>query len=150
MSGEEDFIGLGDAEDFVGFENASDQESDESLDPSEISLATFHKLLECYPATVRAVYRHKAIKKAVPQPTKGEKKRAQREANTSEPVYKEPTEDDLDKSQKKYVDAETDKFLQLNEWRYVSFPAVLKERDGTAEGRFMDKVELMKVMDWKT
>lgn len=150
MSGEEDFIALGDADDYVGFENASDEESDESFDPSDMTLATFHKLLECYPGTVQAVYRRKAIKKAVPQPTKGAKKRAQREANTTEPVYKEPTEDDLDKSQKNYVDSETDKFLQLNDWRYDSFPAVLKERDATAEGKFMDKVELMKVMEWKT
>lgn len=148
-AGEEDFIPLGGEGEDITFEEASDEESDESFDPSEMSLATFHKLLDCYPTTVEKVYRQKAINKVVPQPTKGEKKRAQRAANTTEPVFKKPSDDDLDKSQRKYVDSEMDKFLQLNRWRFEEFPAVMKER-AAGEGRYLGKDEIIKVMDWKT
>ena len=157
MPEEEDFIALGgeDAADMAEFEDASDQEEDdESFDPSEITLSTFHRLLGHYEATVGKVYRQKAINKVVPQPTKGEKKRAQRLAGTTEPVFKPPTEADLDRGQRKYVESEMDKFVQLDRWRYEEFPGIMKERYTSAgegeEGRYMDKNEIVRVMEWKT
>lgn len=142
---EEDFIPLGEADNFVGFDNASD----DSLDPSAITLATFHRLLDRYPATARAEYRQKMVRKVLPQPTKGEKKRALRDAATTTSVFKEPSEVDLDSSQVKYVEAETARFEELDRWRFVGFPRVLRERRDAGE-RFVDKEELVMVMDWKT
>lgn len=157
MSEEEDFIPLGgeEAADMADFETTSDQdEAEETFDPSEITLSTFHRLLDHYEATVEKVFRQRAINKVVPQPTKGEKKRAQRQAGTTEPVFKPPTEEDLDKSQRKYVDTETDKFVQLNRWRFGEFPDIMKERYSGAgegeEGRYLDKNEIVRVMEWKT
>lgn len=148
---EQDFISLGgDADDTADFETTGDQEDEDSFNPAQMTLSTFHYLLEHYPATAEKVYRQKAINKAVPQPTKGDKKRAQRRAGTDEPVFRPPGEDDLDKSQKRYVDGETRKFCELSQWRFEAFPEVMRERQVSGNGRFMDKDEVVRVMEWKT
>ena len=153
MTTEEDFIPLTAASDSETdpFQAASDAEKEDSttFNPTTITLSTFHDLLTYYHATAEKFYKRRAVLKCVPQPTKGEKKRAQRASGLTKPIYKEPTEADLDKSQERYVQKEMEGFWGLDEWRYTSFPGVMKERLEKGDAG-LDKDEIVRVMEWKT
>ncbi|CAG8933937.1 unnamed protein product [Penicillium salamii] len=114
-----------------------------SLTPQGISLGTFHRLLSCYEATVSQVHRRKSILKLQPKQSKGSK------GKSSAPV----TKIDLNASQEAQVREQTDKFLELDRWRYESLPKTVLERkaDGYPgiEGASILKDELVSIMDWK-
>ncbi|CAG8139304.1 unnamed protein product [Penicillium salamii] len=126
------------------FEHQSKKDmSTASLTPQGISLGTFHRLLSCYEATVSQVHRRKSILKLQPKQSKGSK------GKSSTPV----TKIDLNASQEAQVREQTDKFLELDRWRYESLPKTVLERksDGWPgmEGAFILKDELISIMDWK-
>ncbi|CAG7938040.1 unnamed protein product [Penicillium salamii] len=113
-----------------------------SLTPQGISLGTFHRLLSCYEATVSQVHRRKSILKLQPKQSKASK------GKSSAPV----TKIDLNASQEAQVREQTDKFLELDRWRYENLPKTVFERkDGSTgvEGAFILKDELVSIMDWK-
>ncbi|CAG8393545.1 unnamed protein product [Penicillium salamii] len=114
-----------------------------SLTPQGISLGTFHRLLSCYEATVSQVHRRKFTLKLQPKQPKGSK------VKSSAPAI----ETDLNASQEAQVREQTDKFLELDHWRYESLPKTVFERstDGSTgvEGAYILKDELVSIMDWK-
>lgn len=119
-----------------------------SFSPHRITLETFHHLLSCYEATVSQVHRHKAILKLQPKPAKGSKGKA------AGPVI---TNTELDDSKEKQIREQTDKFLELDRWRYEALPKIVAERKAhggkkersEAGGPHLLKEELIDIMDWK-
>ncbi|CAG7966419.1 unnamed protein product [Penicillium olsonii] len=107
-----------------------------------INLETFHRLLSCYEATVSQVHRRKALLKL--QPKKGPKGKS---ATSSIPKT------DLTASEETQVREQTDKFLELDRWRYDSLPKAVLERKTNqstgSEGALLLKEELVSIMDWK-
>ena len=68
------------------------------------------------------------------------------------------TKTELDASEEQQIRKETDKFLELDQWRYEVLPKVIEERkrkDGgqeegsEVEGAHLLKEELIDIMDWK-
>ena len=129
-----------------------------SLAPSEISHSTVSKLLSLYPDTVREVYRDKVIAKLQPKLIKqGLKNPDQAKGPGSH------------KEIEKAIEKEVSSFLNLDKWRYETIPTVVRERVGrvattddnterprksakkskTVEGAFLEKDELIQLMDWK-
>jgi hypothetical protein len=119
-----------------------------SLSPHRITLATFHHLLSCYETTVSQVHRRKAILKLQSKPAKGSKGKA------GAPVI---TKIELDESAEKQIREQTNKFLELDRWRYEALPKIVAERrahGGKKEGDetggpHLLKEELVHIMDWK-
>lgn len=121
--------------------------------PSEITRSTFCQLLSCYATTAREIYKSKRVAKsrsnsAPKQLLRGPAPTVGNEA--------QPHEEKLNK------DVEVEAFLQLDEWRYEKLPALIKERstgDSRAKGlkqskkegtgAYLEKDELVKLMDWK-
>ncbi|OJJ49595.1 hypothetical protein ASPZODRAFT_58748 [Penicilliopsis zonata CBS 506.65] len=110
----------------------------ESFDPSKISLSTFRRLLACYPGTVREVFRSKAKAKLEPR---GKKAKAAAAAQKDKVrVYSD--------SEEKSIQDAIETGVKLDEWRYVTLPALIKER-GSGEDVYINKDELVKLIEWK-
>jgi hypothetical protein len=129
-----------------------------SFAPSEISRSTVSRLLALYPDTVREVYRDKVIAKLQPKLIKQGRKNA---VHTKGPGSYNEIE--------KAIEKEVNSFLKLDTWRYETIPAVLRDRVGIVatdekdterpgkkakklkkvEGAFLEKDELVRLMDWK-
>ncbi|GAD95342.1 hypothetical protein PVAR5_3984 [Paecilomyces variotii No. 5] len=119
---------LGEEEDFMSFDIIP------SFSPEEISRSTFTRLLKCYPTTVREVYRDKLLSKY-----EGTRKKVKK--SPEEPVV----------VPEKQVEKDLDAFLKLDEWRYEVLPGKMRERreEGKKEGVFIEKEELVQLMEWK-
>ena len=122
-----------------------------SFGPSEITRSTFCHLLSCYATAASEVYKSKRVVKsrsnALKQPLRGPALSATNEAQSHE--------EELSK--------DVEAFLQLDEWRYDKLPALIKERStrNSAKGlkrsqatkkdtgAYLEKDELVQLMDWK-
>ncbi|KAK4866168.1 hypothetical protein LT330_008509 [Penicillium expansum] len=118
-----------------------------SFHPRHITLETFHKLLSHYPSTVERVHRAKLMLKLQSKAGKGSKRKAETKTTKAE----------LDPSEEKHTLEETNKFLQLDRWRYEVLPKIIADRaneggqKGNApEGAHLLKEELVDIMEWKT
>lgn len=156
----EEFVSLGDADDFT-MEAASDGSSDEedttsdeeTFHPHRITLSTFRRLLSSYPTTVEQVHRRKAMLKLQPKPEKGSKRKAEKRvgsASANLPGAKLLTKTEFNASEEKYIKEETEKFLWLDQWRYMDMPKTMGERREKEKGEVLNKDDLITVMDWKT
>jgi hypothetical protein len=125
-----------------------EDETASSFSPHRITLETFHHLLSIYEATVSQVHRRKVTLKLQPKPAKGSKEKA------GAPVI---TKTEFNDSEEKQIREQTDKFLELDRWRYETLPNIVAERKacaGEKEGNETDrgyllKEELVDIMDWK-
>lgn len=124
-----------------------------SLHPDQITLQTFRDLLSCYQTTVSQVHSRKAILK-LRSKYKGSSKDKTGKKSGATPI----TKTELDASEEQQIRKETDKFLELDQWRYEVLPKVIEERkrkDGgqeegsEVEGAHLLKEELIDIMDWK-
>lgn len=122
----------------------NDNKQHGSFHPRHITLETFHSLLSHYPSTVERVHRSKLILKLQSKAGKGPKRKAETKA-------------ELDPSEEKKILEETDKFLQLDRWRYEVLPKIIAERaneggqkGSVPEGAHLLKEELVDIMEWKT
>ncbi|KAJ5159100.1 uncharacterized protein N7500_008751 [Penicillium coprophilum] len=129
-------------------DHSNDGEDDDkqhaSFHPRHITLETFQNLLSHYPSTVERVHRGKLMLKLQSKAGKGSKRKGQ-------------TKTELDPSQEKHILEETDKFLQLDRWRYETLPKFIAERSregdqkgSVPEGAHLLKEELIDIMEWKT
>ncbi|KAJ5289466.1 Protein of unknown function DUF3743 [Penicillium atrosanguineum] len=112
-----------------------------SLNPTNITPQIFHSLLNLYPQTVTAVHNRKNTLKLQPKPKTTKRKAEDLERAQSE---RTPSLEDT-------VRSETEKFLELDTWRYEGMPQILSERKSKSDGRegYVDKVELIRIMEWK-
>ena len=97
-----------------------------SFAPSKITRKTFSRLLSLYPDTVEGVYREKLSKKKKPKNAKS--------GNS------DPNEEALKE------------FLKLDRWRYETLTEILsgrRDKRGRGEDVFLEKEELVGLMDWK-
>ncbi|KAJ6103119.1 hypothetical protein N7486_005546 [Penicillium sp. IBT 16267x] len=116
----------------------------ESFHPDNITLSTFRNLLSYYPKTVEQVHRNKLILKLQSKPNKGAKGKTDTKANATAPQNTE-----LGPSQRAHIDAEIEKFVNLDQWRYEGMPEIIAERKVSNE-EVMNKEDLITVMEWKT
>ncbi|KAJ5630693.1 uncharacterized protein N7484_010793 [Penicillium longicatenatum] len=116
----------------------------ESFHPDNITLPTFRNLLSYYPKTVEQVHRNKLILKLQSKPKKGAKGKTDKKANITLLQHTE-----LDPSQEAYIDAEVEKFVKLDQWRYEDMPGIIAERKVSNE-EVVNKEDLITVMEWKT
>jgi hypothetical protein len=120
--------------------------------PSNITLETFNDLLARYPTTVETVIRSKETAKALKAATAREKKTRAKGKNDDV----QPT---LTAAEKQYVDRQVSAYLSLDEFRYGSLPARVRERASAAAateekektdgGGYLEKDELVQLMEWK-
>lgn len=115
----------------------------ESFHPDNITLPTFRNLLSYYPETVAQTRRNKLILKLQAKP-KGAKGKTDKKANATDLQSTE-----LDPSQKAHIDAEVEKFVKLDQWRYEDMPGIIAERKASHE-EVVNKEDLITVMEWKT
>lgn len=123
-----------------------------SFHPCRITLQTFRDLLSCYQATLSQVRRRKTILKLQPKSKRGSKGKADKKAGTTL-----ITKTEFDASEEQHIREETDKFLELDRWRYEILPKIVGERkvrggqkEGSeVEGAHLLKEELVDIMDWK-
>lgn len=101
--------------------------------------------------------------KLQPKPAKGSKAKAEKRAGSASAMLrgaKVLQKTEFNPSELKYISEETGRFLELDAWRYEVMPGVIGGRmekakaggsaGGNGEGAFLDKDELIKVMEWKT
>lgn len=114
-----------------------------SFSPSNITTQIFHNLLTLYPQTVTAVHNRKHTLKLQPKP-KSTKRKA--EDLDSAPTEHNPSLEDT-------IRSETEKFIELDTWRYEDMPQILSERKSKSKTKkeegYVDKVELIRIMEWK-
>lgn len=123
-----------------------------SFHPSQITLQTFRDLLSCYATTVSQKHRRKATLK-LQSKAKGTLKG--KTGKKSDAISTTKTE--LDASEEQQIREETDKFLELDRWRYEVIPKIVEERkvkgdqgEGSkVDGAHLLKEELVDIMDWK-
>jgi hypothetical protein len=130
--------------------------------PSEITRPTFYRLLACYPTAAREVYRSKRQAKARSKTSKKSSKRLAPEGGDLENVpITDPT-----------LNKEVDAFCTLDAWRYDEIPTLIRERCAEAQksrvrsaqndeagkekssedeesGAYLEKSELVELMEWK-
>ncbi|CAG8885916.1 unnamed protein product [Penicillium egyptiacum] len=122
-----------------------------SFHPRHITLETFRNLLSHYPLTVERVHRSKLMLKLHSKAAKGPKRKAEMKTGAAT-----TTKAELNLSEEKHILEETDKFLQLDQWRYEVLPKIIVDRangsgqKGSAEGAHLLKEELIDIMEWKT
>lgn len=154
MSAGDDFLPFDDAAG-AEYEEASDSDLEApeavSFDAKKISLETFSTLLARYDSTVTEVFKRKMVTKLRPKGTKIQPKKVL-----------SFTEKSLDKAEQHRVNADLEAFSKLDQWRYTDFPALLRQRRDEAEthaeqdgntgpdlGAYIDKGELVQLMEWK-
>ncbi|KAJ5185900.1 hypothetical protein N7491_006229 [Penicillium cf. griseofulvum] len=134
----------------VNHSNDGEDNKQASFHPRHITLKTFRNLLSHYPSTVERVRRGKLIQKLQSKAVKGPKRKAETNTSTA------PTKTELDPPQEKHILEETEKFLQLDRWRYEELPKIIAKRategqNGSGpEGTHLLKEELIDIMEWKT
>lgn len=112
--------------------------------PHHITPDTFHHLLTCYPGTVEALARRKALERATRSSTAKAKKAKKSRSGTPAAAREAQTDQD------QVVDREVKEFLELDEGRYRGLPGVVRSRGGEGSGGgFLTKEELVEVMEWK-
>jgi hypothetical protein len=142
-----------------------------SFAPFEIDRSTFSTLLACYPTATREGFRRKILAKAQRKADREERKKAKKKSSAKGSTTVAADGDDSKAElpiPKGRLDHETDVFLKLDSWRYETLPATLKERaaksqnqpvgngaksdssnPGGSTGFYMEKDELVKLMEWK-
>lgn len=151
----EEFISFGDdsaasdssSSDVASDISSTDPDSTSTFHPQHITLTTFRRLLACYPATVERVHRRKAMIKLQPKPAKGSKRKADKKA-VSTSVAPLPKME-FNASEQKYIQAEVDKLLSLDKWRYEDMPRIMAERRAKSRSEVLHKNDLMMIMEWK-
>lgn len=158
----DDFIPLGGGEDFVAF--AADEDEDEDEDPSydktfhphRITLPTFRHLLACYATTAQQVYRRKMMLKLQPKPAKGSLAKLKKRAGSASATAAGAAliqKTDFNASEQRYIQTETDRYLELDQLRYEGLPKKVAERktgdDGNEKNGYLNKDELVSIMEWK-
>jgi hypothetical protein len=124
-------------------EASTDSNKQPSLSPDQITLPTFRHLLSRYPKTVEQVHQRKVTLKLRPK-AKSTKRKAKDTDST--------TQKELDPPQEEHIRSETEKFIQLDKWRYEEMPSTIAERRASAksEGEVsLSKEELISIMEWK-
>ncbi|PKX94417.1 uncharacterized protein P174DRAFT_486477 [Aspergillus novofumigatus IBT 16806] len=129
--------------------------------PSLITIDTFSDLLARYPTTVETVIRRKETARAIKAATAREKKTRRKEKkHAADSAASQPT---LTPDEEKYIDNQVRAYLALDELRYKTLPARVRERataaaEATAtEGKesktnvsgYLEKDELVQLMEWK-
>lgn len=123
-----------------------------SFRPCQITLQTFRGLLSCYQTTVSQVHRRTAILKL-----QSKSKRVSKSKANKKPDATLTTKTEFDRLEEQHIHEETDKFLELDRWRYEVLPKIVGERkvrsgreEGSeVEGPYLLKEELVDIMDWK-
>ncbi|KAJ5689693.1 hypothetical protein N7462_004085 [Penicillium macrosclerotiorum] len=141
----DDLIALGGEDDFI-FKDAL------TFDPQNITLSTFKRLLASYPTTVGQLHRRKAMLKLQPKPEKGSKRKTEKKASKDSAVLSDDllmTKTEFDPAEQKIIEAEVDKFIELDTWRYEGLPTIVSERIAKGAKEVLNKDELVSVMEWK-
>ena len=123
-----------------------------SFHPCQITLQTFRDLLSCYQTTVSQVHRRKAILKLQSKLKRASKGKVNKKSDATliaKTVF--------DGSEEQHIREETNKFLELDRWRYEVLPNIVGERKvrggqekgSEVEGPYLLKEELVDIMDWK-
>ncbi|KAJ5637405.1 hypothetical protein N7490_007284, partial [Penicillium lividum] len=107
------------------------------FNPDTITLQTFRTFLSHYPQTLKQVHQNKLVQKLQPKTKKGAK------TNTSATPQTE-----LSPTQKEHIEAEVEKFVTLDRWRYEGRPELLAR--GKASEKVLNKEDLITIMQWKT
>ncbi|KAJ5562183.1 hypothetical protein N7461_000944 [Penicillium sp. DV-2018c] len=113
--------------------------------PDHITPQTFHALLSLYPKTVEKAYSNKIRTKQSKTKTKASSKR---KADTD-------TDTDTGPNLENYISEETNRYIQLDKWRYETLPRILAERaeesvsKGEGKSLHLLKEELIGLMEWK-
>jgi hypothetical protein len=110
--------------------------------PHHITPQTFHTLLALYPKTVEQAYSQKTRLKQ--SKAKGSKRKTDTKSSAAQ-----TTTTDLDEN---HISEETNKYLQLDKWRYKTLPHILAKRaneNSPGKGTYLLKEELINLMDWK-
>lgn len=154
---EEDFIALdgdlGNFEEESSSESETEDDDEGTFNPDRIALADFRKLLSYYATTIEEVHRRKAMMKMQPKPEKGSKSRAQKRAGSASANLRGALllqRTDFNPSEVAHIQAEVDKFLKLDAWRYEEMPRIIEERRSKGSDTIMDKEDYITTMDWKT
>jgi ADA HAT complex component 1 len=111
-----------------------------NFSPPDITLDTFKALLDCYPATVKAVTHRKATTRIIVGGRRSKKP-------SQAPPPSETKEPELDEKQKSQIDSEVQAYLGLDEFRYESLPELVKGR--ATKNAYLEKEELERVVEWK-
>lgn len=134
-----------------------------NLNPGGITLQTFQVLLSLYPATVTKLHRRRNRLKLKPK-AKSAKRKAQDLDTTSE--------QEQDPALEERIEEETDKFVELDSWRYQEMPKIISRRRSKStsksktqtqtqtknktmkgeeeeEEAVLDKEDLVRIMEWK-
>jgi hypothetical protein len=158
----DDFKPLGGDENFVAL--AADEDKDEDEDPScdktfhphRITLPTFRRLLACYSTTAEQVYRRKMMVKLQPKPAKGSLPKLKKRAGSASATATGAAliqKTDFNASEQRYIQTETDKYLELDQLRYEGLPKKVAERktgdEGNEKNGYLSKDELLSIMEWK-
>lgn len=87
------------------------------------------------------VHRRKATLKLQPK-SKGTK----RKTKDADPAIQKS---ETDRSREDDIRNETEKFIQLDTWRYEDMPATIAKRKVASEEVLLSKEELVRIMEWK-
>ncbi|KAL1955974.1 hypothetical protein VTO42DRAFT_7874 [Malbranchea cinnamomea] len=144
-----------------------------SFAPTEITASTLSKLLSLYPTTVANVYREKLLAKSMSR--KEKRQEAERRATAGLPPDALPYDPTVPHP---LLEKEVDEFAGLDTWRFETLPQTLRERRDAAQqsssksggqddeeqrpakrvktetnpeasGVFLNKMELVRLVDWK-
>lgn len=123
-----------------------------SFHPHHITLETFRRLLSHYSSTVEQAHSRKIRSKlhSRSKSAKVSKRKVEKASAAS------TTNAELDPSEEKQIREETEKFLQLDRWRYELLPKIIAGRKATQginetgeKGAYLLKEELLDIMEWK-
>ncbi|KAJ5794347.1 hypothetical protein N7457_000946 [Penicillium paradoxum] len=122
-----------------------------SFHPHHITPATFRELLSRYSSTVEQAHSHKIKLKlqSKSKSAKGSKRKAETKDSAASTA-----KTDLDPSEDKHIREETNKYLQLDQWRYETLPKIIAERKDSEsrdneKGAYLLREELIDIMEWK-
>lgn len=125
--------------------------------PSHITLETFNDLLARYPTTVETVIRRKETAKALNAATAREKKTRAKEKKPASAADSDAVQPTLTAAEKQYIDRQVRAYLALDGFRYGTLPARVRERataateekEKTNLGGYLEKDEVVQLMEWK-
>lgn len=147
----DDSIPLGGDED-----EDEDPSYDKTFHPDRITLPTFRRLLACYATTAEQVYRRKMMVKLQPKPAKGSSAKLKKRAGSASATATGAAliqKADLNASEQRSIQTETDKYLELDQLRYEGLPKKVAERkrgdDGNEKNGYLSKDDLFSIMEWK-
>ncbi|KAK9656114.1 hypothetical protein HCH54_000802 [Aspergillus fumigatus] len=142
-----------------GIEPRGQLEGLSKFSPSHITIDTFNNLLARYSNTVKTVIRRKETARATKAATAREKKtRGKGKKHAADSATSEHT---LTPDEKKSIDNQVRAYMALDELRYATLPARVRERATAAatatEGKesktdvsgYLEKDELVQLIEWK-